>query len=173
MLKSIQDELDKKGIHIDASADLEVAVKALVEYELKEGAKATGTNIKASAATPTIAFGTNASSLAKKLNKNITMAYASGGFPGQGDLFIANEQGAELVGSINGKTSVANQGQIIEGIQRGVAEANAEQNTLLRQQNELLRNILEKDNTVRISASAALGRVARQSLSMYGNMVGG
>ena len=84
-----------------------------------------------------------------------------------------NEAGAELVGSINGKTSVANQDQIIEGIQRGVYEANSEQNALLRRQNELLQGILEKDASVRIGASAALGRVARQSLDMYSGMVGG
>ena len=90
-----------------------------------------------------------------------------------GDLFIANEAGAELVGSMNGKTTVANQGQIIEGIQRGVAEANEEQNRLLREQNGLLRGILEKDSSVRINASAALGRVTRQSLDMYSGMTGG
>lgn len=91
----------------------------------------------------------------------------------RGDVFIANEAGAELVGSINGRTSVANQGQIIEGIQRGVAEANSEQNSLLRQQNDLLRSILEKDTSVRLNASAALGRITRQSMDMYANMVGG
>lgn len=91
----------------------------------------------------------------------------------RGEVFVAQEAGAELVGEINGKTSVANQGQIIEGIASGVERANSEQNTLLRQQNELLRGILEKDASVRIGASAALGRVTRQSLDMYGAMVGG
>ena len=90
----------------------------------------------------------------------------------RGDLFIANEAGAELVGSINGKTSVANQGQIIEGIQKGVRDANAEQNALLRQQNDLLRSILEKDNSVRIGASAALGRIVNQSTAMYNKAAG-
>ena len=99
--------------------------------------------------------------------------FASGGFPQSGDLFIANEAGAELVGSINGKTSVANQGQIIEGIQKGVAEANSEQNALLRQQNELLRGILEKETTIRFGASAQFGRTALQSINMYNGMTGG
>ena len=104
---------------------------------------------------------------------NQLLGYADGayGIP-KGDLFIANEAGAELVGSMNGKTTVANQGQIIEGIRSGVESANAEQNSLLRQQNELLRGILEKEASVRIGASAALGRVAKQSLDMYG-VVGG
>lgn len=52
--------------------------------------------------------------------------YADGGFPDAGELFIARERGAELVGSIGGRTAVANNEQIIEGIKRGVKEANAE-----------------------------------------------
>jgi len=42
--------------------------------------------------------------------------YASGGFPMQGDLFIANERGAEMVGSIGNQTAVANNSQITEAI---------------------------------------------------------
>lgn len=98
---------------------------------------------------------------------------AEGGFPPMGSVFIAGEAGAELVGTINGRTGVANTDQIVTGIAEGVAAANSEQNALLRQQNELLRGILEKDASVRIGASAALGRVARQSLDMYGSLVGG
>jgi hypothetical protein len=116
--------------------------------------------------------GENVLDLAWKGIKSV-FGFADGGYGiPSGDLFIANEAGAELVGSINGKTSVANQDQIIEGIQRGVSEANSEQNTLLRQQNDLLRAILDKDNSVRFGASVALGRVAKQSLDMY-NAVGG
>ena len=88
-----------------------------------------------------------------------------------GDLFIANDAGAELVGSIGGKTSVANQGQIIEGIQKGVRDANEDQNALLRQQNELLRAILQKDHE--IHPSAAWGSFAEKSLNMWNGMTGG
>lgn len=49
---------------------------------------------------------------------------ADGGFPGKGQLFIANEAGPEMVGSIGGKTAVANNDQIVEGITYGVREAN-------------------------------------------------
>ena len=101
------------------------------------------------------------------------LGFAEGGFPTSGDLFLANEEGAEYIGSMNGKTAVANQEEIISGIQRGVAEANSEQNSLLRQQNDLLRNILEKDSSVRLTASAALGRVTKQSMDLYSNVVGG
>ena len=49
--------------------------------------------------------------------------YAKGGFPDAGDLFIANENGAEMVGSMNGRTAVANQQEITEGIREGVYDA--------------------------------------------------
>lgn len=49
--------------------------------------------------------------------------YANGGFPNQGDLFIANERGAEMVGSIGGKTAVANNDQIVEAVSKGVYRA--------------------------------------------------
>ena len=75
-------------------------------------------------------------------------AYASGGFPTEGQMFIAREAGAEMVGNIGRRTAVANNDQIVSGIAGGVAEANEEQNVLLREQNSLLRAILEKDSGV-------------------------
>lgn len=76
--------------------------------------------------------------------------YANGGFPTVGELFIAREAGAEMVGSIGRRTAVANNDQIVEGIANGVAEANSEQNYILREQNSLLRAILEKETGVNI-----------------------
>ena len=99
---------------------------------------------------------------------------ANGGFVDSGDIFVANENGsAEMIGSFGHTTAVANNDQIVAGIAGGVAAANEEQNALLRQQNALLRGILEKDSSVRIGASAELGRVTRQSLNMYSGLVGG
>ena len=46
---------------------------------------------------------------------NIT-GRASGGYVPNGELFVAREAGPELVGSIGGRTAVANNDQIIEGI---------------------------------------------------------
>ena len=74
--------------------------------------------------------------------------FAEGGFPEQGQLFMAREAGAEMVGSIGRRTAVANNDQIVSGIAGGVAEANEEQNALLREQNSLLRAILEKESGV-------------------------
>lgn len=50
--------------------------------------------------------------------------YANGGFVDQGQLFIAREAGAEMVGSIGRRTAVANNDQIVDGITYGVREAN-------------------------------------------------
>lgn len=48
---------------------------------------------------------------------------ASGGFVDEGQLFIAREAGAELVGAMGNKTAVANNQQITEGIYRAVLRA--------------------------------------------------
>ena len=42
--------------------------------------------------------------------------YAGGGFPKEGQIFGANENGPELIGNIGRRTAVANQQQITEGI---------------------------------------------------------
>lgn len=49
--------------------------------------------------------------------------YANGGFPTDGQLFVAREAGAEMVGSMGGHTAVANNDQIVEGIRAGVYSA--------------------------------------------------
>ena len=49
--------------------------------------------------------------------------FASGGFPSEGELFVAREAGPELVGQIGGKTAVANNDQIVQGITAGVYNA--------------------------------------------------
>ena len=92
--------------------------------------------------------------------------YAQGGWPSVGDLFIANEAGPELVGTIGGSTAVANNDDIVQGIQGGVERANSEQNDLLRQQNSILMQLLNKDLT--ISPSVGLGQVMARSAALYG-----
>lgn len=51
------------------------------------------------------------------------MNFASGGFPDEGQLFVAREAGPEMVGTIGGRTAVANNDDIVEGIRAGVFEA--------------------------------------------------
>ena len=93
--------------------------------------------------------------------------FAAGGFPATGQLFLAREAGPELVGSMGERTAVANNDQIVEGIAVGVASANEEQNALLRQQNSLLRALLNKESGVVFAPSSDAGRWASRSLGMY------
>ncbi len=88
--------------------------------------------------------------------------FAEGGFPETGQMFIAREAGAEMVGNIGRRTAVVNNEQIVASISGGVAEANEEQNILLREQNSLLRAILEKDSSVYLD-----GRNLTNSVEKY------
>ena len=49
--------------------------------------------------------------------------YANGGFPDMGQLFVANERGPEMVGTIGHKTAVANNDQIVNAVSQGVYQA--------------------------------------------------
>lgn len=95
-----------------------------------------------------------------KLAKN-KFGFADGGFPDDGQLFLARESGPEFVGSMGGNTAVANNDQIVEGIREGVESAIAKQNELLRQQNELLKALLEKESTSEISVSSISQAISR------------
>lgn len=92
--------------------------------------------------------------------KNI-FGFASGGFPDAGQLFIAREAGAEMVGSLGGHTAVANNDQIVEGIREGVEAAMERQNQLLRRQNELLQALLEKEGSAEVNVSSFYQAVNR------------
>ena len=95
-----------------------------------------------------------------KIAKN-KFGFADGGFPDDGQLFLAGESGPEFVGSMGGHTAVANNDQIVEGIREGVESAMAKQNELLRQQNELLKALLEKESTSEISVSSISQAISR------------
>ena len=75
------------------------------------------------------------SGISGSLNKEIKTFsgfFEKGGFPTKGSLFVANEAGAELVGNIGGRTAVANNDMIIQGIEnasyRGMVRAMSTQN---------------------------------------------
>nr|DAE53421.1 MAG TPA: minor tail protein [Caudoviricetes sp.] len=94
------------------------------------------------------------------LGKKI-FGFADGGFPDAGQLFLAREAGAEMVGSMGGHTAVANNDQIVEGIREGVEAAMERQNQLLRRQNELLQALLEKEGSAEINVSSFYQAVNR------------
>lgn len=58
-----------------------------------------------------------------------TGKFASGGFPQEGQLFLAREAGPELVGTMGGRTAVANNQEITEGIRQAVYDAMVASNT--------------------------------------------
>ena len=104
-------------------------------------------------------------------NRNAVLGRADGGFVSSGQLFVAQESGPEMIGTLGGRTAVANNDQIVSGIASGVASANAEQNALLRQQNDYLRRLLDKQLVV--EPSVAFARVSQMSEQMYARTVGG
>ena len=87
--------------------------------------------------------------------------FATGGYPTTGSLFWAGEQGAELVGSINGNTAVASNGEIT-GITQAILSSADTERALLVQQNELLLAILNKE--FGISEDALFSSVRRSAL---------
>ena len=50
-------------------------------------------------------------------------AYAGGGLPNEGQMFVARESGPEMVGTIGGHTAVMNNDQIVASVSSGVYEA--------------------------------------------------
>lgn len=100
-----------------------------------------------------------------RLTLNVAQERADGGFVDSGQLFVAREAGPEMVGTIGGNTAVANNDQIVAGIQSGVAQANEQQNDLLRQQNSILMALLNKEFT--ISPSVAFGQLVERSQALY------
>ena len=73
---------------------------------------------------------------------------ASGGVVDSGQMFIAREAGPELVGSIGKKTAVANNDQIISGIESGVYRAIIAANSTNKGGSQTIRIINEIDGDV-------------------------
>lgn len=74
--------------------------------------------------------------------------YAQGGFPDAGEMFIAREAGPELVGSIGRKTAVANNDQIVSGIESGVYRAVMAANTTNKGGSQTIHIVTEIDGDV-------------------------
>ena len=89
--------------------------------------------------------------------------FADGGFVDQGQLFIAREAGAEMVGSIGKKTAVANNDQIVEGISSGVSEANLDLiNAVMAMGNMIVKAVEDKDMNAYMD-----GRLVSRQLYAY------
>lgn len=89
--------------------------------------------------------------------------FASGGFPDQGQMFIAREAGPELVGTIGGKTAVANNDQIVAGIAGGVRSANTDVvSAVYAMAGQIVRAINEKDTSVDLDGKRMTRAITRQ-----------
>lgn len=89
-----------------------------------------------------------------------------------GEIYLARERGSELVGRIGSHNSVVNNDQIVDGIASGVRSANQEEVRLLRQQNDLLQQMLAKKFSVEVTPSAQWGRNNEKSARLYAQQTG-
>lgn len=92
--------------------------------------------------------------------------YANGGFPGKGQLFVANEVGPEMVGTMDGRTAVANQQEIITGIANAVYPA---------VYNAVVAAMSETNNNVNITLQGdadKLFTMVQDKANSYTNMTG-
>lgn len=91
-------------------------------------------------------------------------AFATGGFPDKSSFFFAGEHGVpELLGTVGGRTAVAG-GAEITGIADAVYNTGATEIELLRQQNELLNQLLHKDMGI---SDKNIFKSVRKSASNY------
>lgn len=88
-----------------------------------------------------------------------TQMYASGGYPSAGQLFIANEAGPELVGTVNGRTAVAPNAEIT-GIANAVYATGEREVAAI---NNLIRALNAKDMTAVVTADSIVAGLARKN----------
>jgi len=91
---------------------------------------------------------------------------ANGGVVDKGQMFIAREAGAEMVGAIGSKTGVANNEQIVEGITDGVRMANAD---VLRAIQTLIEAVQDTSITI---GDETIARSAARGNNSYRKMTG-
>ena len=89
--------------------------------------------------------------------------YAGGGFPTTGQIFMAREDGPELVGNIGGRTAVVNNDQIVESVSAGVAKAVS---------SVLGRSSGESGDIVIQVNEMELGRISKSAINKYNKVTG-
>lgn len=104
--------------------------------------------------------------------------FASGGIASHGTTFVAGENGAEVVGHINGRTEVLNRSQMastmysamsagMKGFESAIRQTSevsgARQEAILREQNEILLQILAKDNRAEITTNSIVSSMSRKN----------
>lgn len=94
-------------------------------------------------------------------------AFASGGYPNTGQLFVANEAGPELVGQMGNRTAVANNMQITEGISRAVQNGmNSSLTPLISGMRNLVSSVTPQLAMVGSNTKSGSGEGSSQSMSL-------
>ena len=94
-------------------------------------------------------------------------AYAGGGTPSSGQMFIARERGPELVGTLAGSTAVMNNDQIVASVSSGVARAVA--GVMAGRQNDTPIEVVVKVDSEVLYRSVQKGE--RKANGRYGTVV--
>jgi tetratricopeptide (TPR) repeat protein len=98
------------------------------------------------------------------MQKGTRMAgYSDGGFPPEGQIFMARENGPELVGNIGGRTAVVNNDQIVESVSAGVAKAVS---------SVIGRSSGESGDIVIQVNEMELGRISKSAINKYNKVTG-
>lgn len=111
------------------------------------------------------------SQLTGTVNINVT-ARAGGGYVESGQLFVARENGLpEMVGRFGNRGAVANNDQIVQGITNGVASAQSGLIRIMAEQNDLLRQLVAKQNNGGIVSTTDMLRAMSGTNSRMGHPV--
>ena len=102
--------------------------------------------------------------------------FATGGYPASGQMFIARESGPEMVGRIGGRTAVANNDQIIDGVSKGVymaVSAGMNEETMYRAfkrafQETDLTAVMDSDRAFKAMQKKAAAYTARTGKPAFG-----
>ena len=102
-------------------------------------------------------------------------AFASGGFPNSGSIFMADENGnIEMKGKMGSQPVVANNNQIISGISKGVSVANEELRGDVVSELRAIHNAIRSGAIqINMRPSSSFGRMNARSSSAYNRVTGG
>lgn len=107
----------------NASADMAEAVSANMQAVRDQIEATANTSIHGESKGNGISFSATIGRTWSAIKRIFSGGFASGGFPDEGQLFMARESGPELVGTMGGRTAVANNQEITEGIRQAVYDA--------------------------------------------------
>lgn len=89
--------------------------------------------------------------------------YSVGGFPQNGELFVANEKAPEYVGRMGNRNVVANNNQIVTGVSNGVAKANKNTERLLQKLIEQNERLIRKNTSLMMNSKKVNKELSRGS----------